>query len=160
MMSVYWSLEWFSVYWFLIETLSFCFNCCSLYWSVIDAGYSSFGLNHLLSIGQKRIFDWSSLRHPLNEPYSSPNLHSTPCPSAGWIFKSCVIHSFKTHLSPSSHSAHRPWTATSFFKNSSLTLCHSARRACPELQNLLFFVAKEILLPVRVCPSGRMKGEG
>ena len=31
---------------------------------------------------------------------------------------------------------------------SSLPTCHSARRACPELQYLLFSIAKEILLPV------------
>ena len=38
------------------------------------------------------------------------------------FFKSCVIHSFNTHLTPSSHSAHWPWTATSIVKGSSLTL--------------------------------------
>ena len=60
---------------------------CSVFWLWIDAVWNGFWLIHLLSIGQKRIFDWSSLRHTLNEPYSSPTLNSTPCPSAGWIFQ-------------------------------------------------------------------------
>ena len=47
------------------------------------------------------------------------------------FFKSCLILSFNTHLSPSSHSAHRPWTATSFFKNSSLTLMSFCTKGLP-----------------------------
>ena len=42
---------------------------------------------------------------------------------------------------------------------SSLPACHSARRACPELQNPLFQKAKENLLPGEKVPvSGRMRG--
>ena len=44
---------------------------------------------------------------------------------------------------------------------SSLPACHSARMACPELQNPLFQKAKENLLPWEKVPlSGRMRGEG
>ena len=40
-----------------------------------------------------------------------------------------------------------------------LPACHSARRACPELQNPLFQKAKENLLPGEKVPvSGRMRG--
>ena len=88
------ALEWCWSCWLLIvvciafwnDAVLCVYNRCSLSGSAIDAVYSSFGLNHLLSIGQKRIFECSSLRHTLNEPYSSPTLNLTPCPAAGWIF--------------------------------------------------------------------------
>ena len=60
---------------------------CSVFWLWIDAVWNGFGLNHLLSNGQKRIFECSSSLHSLKETDSSPTLNSTPCPSAGWIFQ-------------------------------------------------------------------------
>ena len=60
---------------------------CSVFWLWIDAVWNVFGLNYLLSIGQKRTFECSSSLHSLKEPDSSPTLNSTPCPSAGWIFQ-------------------------------------------------------------------------
>jgi len=82
------------VYWFSNDTVCigfwlklwvFIFNRCSLYWSAIDAVPIVFGLIHVLSIEQKLIFVFSSLRHTLNEPDSSFTLTSPSCHSAGRV---------------------------------------------------------------------------
>ena len=46
-----------------------------------------------------------------------------------------------------------------FFQSLTSPSCHSARRACPELQNPPFQKAKENLLPGEKVPEGRMRGE-
>ena len=57
------------------------------------------------------------------------------------FFKSCVIHSFKTHLPPSSHSANRPWTATSFLKQI-LTLMSFCTKGMPGVAESTVFYSE------------------
>ena len=53
-----------------------------------------------------------------------------------------------------------PITHGFFFQSLTAASCHSARRACPELQNPLFQKAKENLLPGDKGPvSGRMRDD-
>ena len=142
---------------------------CNAYWLLIDVQCFGFGL--MLC---EMVFDWficwvldksgSSIEvlcgtHLMNH-IVLPRLTQPHVLLQVGFFKSCVIHSFNTHLSPSSHSAHRPWTATSFFKNSSLTLMSFCTKGLPGVAESTVFIAKEILLPVgkgaRQCGWGLM----